>query len=163
MGRRLQGIYGVGEVLAGVFLGIVSPAALQQWATVLTQQRLTQDPDDALSLGLVHLAGNLTASTMTFAAVYLIVHGVVKIGLLLAVVTKRYRVYPCAIGILLAFIGYQTYELFVHYTLGLLLLTLFDAIIVVLTIREYHHRPGREHRDHDQAEDAEVRVFETLP
>ncbi|GAA4664274.1 hypothetical protein GCM10025780_01370 [Frondihabitans cladoniiphilus] len=139
-----KGVYGLGEVLAGVFLIVVSPASVQGWASFLTQQRLSQDPDDFLSHSLVHLVAGLTASAMTFAAVYLLVHGLVKIGLLLAVLTERYRVYPWAIGILIAFIGYQAYELVVHYSIGLLILTLFDAAIVVLTVREYRHRPTRQ-------------------
>jgi len=136
-----KGVYGIGEVVVGVFLGLVSPASIQAWATLLTQQRLTEDPDDLLSLDLVHLTAGLTSSTMTFAAVYLLVHGLVKIGLLAAVLTNRYRVYPWAIGILISFIGYQVYELFVNYSIGLLVLTLFDAVIVGLTWREYRHRP----------------------
>jgi uncharacterized membrane protein len=135
-----KGVYGIGEVLAGVFLVVVSPSSIQNWADVLTQQRLSDDPDDPLSLGLVHLVNGLTSSALTFAAVYLFVHGLVKIGLLVAVVTHRYRAYPWAIGMLVAFIGYQSYELIVHYSLGLSLLTVFDAIIVALTWREYRGR-----------------------
>ncbi|RKR73347.1 DUF2127 domain-containing protein [Frondihabitans australicus] len=136
-----KGVYGIGEVLAGILLTLVSPQALQGWATFLTQQRLSQDPDDALSLWLVDFVGGLTASAVTFAAVYLIVHGVVKIGLLLAVATHRYRIYPWAIGVLIAFIAYQSYELVVNFGWGLLALTIFDAIIVLLTWREYRNRP----------------------
>lgn len=132
-----KGVYGIGEVLAGIFLLVVSPASMQNWADFLTQQRLSSDPDDALSLSLVHLVNGLTASALTFAAVYLFVHGLVKIGLLLAVMTHRYRAYPWAIGVLIAFIAYQVYELVVHYSTGLMLLTVFDAIIVLLTWREY--------------------------
>jgi uncharacterized membrane protein len=160
-----KGVYGMGEVIVGVFLGFVSPALLQQWAMILTQQRLSQDPDDFLSLSLVHLTNGLTASTMTFAAVYLLVHGLVKIGLLVAVVTKRYRVYPFAIAILIAFIGYQSYELIVHYSLGLLVLTIFDVVIIGLTWREYRHRPvlGDQEPRAVEYESVAERVLESHP
>lgn len=35
------------------------------------------------------------------------------------------------------FIAYQVYRLSYHFSLGLLLLTIFDAVIVGLTWREY--------------------------
>jgi uncharacterized membrane protein len=38
------------------------------------------------------------------------------------------------------FIGYQLYRLSYHYTLGLLLLTLFDVAMVVLTWHEERYR-----------------------
>jgi uncharacterized membrane protein len=158
-----KGIYGLGEVIVGAFLGLVSPASLQQWATILTQQRLSEDPDDFLSLSLVHFVNGLTSSAVTFAAAYLIVHGLVKIGLLVAVLTKRYRVYPAAIGILIAFIGYQVYELFVAYSTGLLALTIFDAVIVLLTWREYRHRARVEEPRNDDSDLRDTREYQTQP
>jgi uncharacterized membrane protein len=156
-----KGVYGLGEVIAGVFLGFVSPASMQEWASFLTQQRLSEDPDDFLSLSLVHFVNGLTSSAVTFAAAYLIVHGLVKIGLLLAVMTKRYRVYPWAIGILIAFIGYQVYELFVASSTGLLALTIFDAIIVLLTWREYRHHRRGEGSEGEPSDPSETRESQT--
>jgi uncharacterized membrane protein len=158
-----KGVYGVGEVVAGVFLGLVSPASLQSWALFLTQQRLSDDPDDYLSLSLVHLVSGLSSAGVTFAAVYLVVHGLVKIGLLLAVITRRYRVYPWAIGVLVAFIAYQAYELVLHYSTGLMLLTVFDAAIVWLTWREYRRRPRRQNADGAASERAEQCLYKTQP
>jgi len=137
----LKGVYGAGEVIAGIFLGFVTPSILQQWASILTQERLSHDPDDFLSNALSHLVSGLTTSAVLFAAIYLVVHGLVKIGLLGAVMTRRFRLYPWAIAILVAFMGYQVYELVVAFSAGLLVLTVFDAAIVLLTYREFrHHR-----------------------
>jgi uncharacterized membrane protein len=137
-----KGVYGLAEVLVGVFIAVVGPIALQQWTDLLAQQQLLQDPDSSLALWIIHLANGLTVSAVVFASAYLIVHGIVKIGLLLAVATRRYRVYPWAIAVLVSFIGYQSYELVVHYSVGLLALTVFDAAIVLLTWREYRRRPA---------------------
>ena len=49
------------------------------------------------------------------------------------------------IGFLVIFIAYQLYEMVVHFSVGLLLLTLFDIFIVVITVREYRlHRRIRD-------------------
>ena len=61
-----------------------------------------------------------------------------------AVLRDKIWAYPWLIAFLVAFIGWQTYELVAHFTVGLLLLTLFDLFIVYLTVREYaRHRALR--------------------
>jgi uncharacterized membrane protein len=51
--------------------------------------------------------------------------------------------YPVLIAFLVAFIGYQAVELMINFSVGLLLLTLFDIFIVVLTVREFRLRRAR--------------------
>jgi uncharacterized membrane protein len=48
--------------------------------------------------------------------------------------------YPCMIVVLLSFIGYQLYRIVLNPTAGLVALTVFDALIVVLTWREYRRQ-----------------------
>ncbi|GAA4267382.1 DUF2127 domain-containing protein [Frondihabitans peucedani] len=138
-----KGVYGGAELVLGILLTLVSTSTLQSWAAALTQRELTRDPDDALARLLVSRIDSLTTFAVVFVAVYLIAHGVVKLGLLAAVLSGAYRTYPWAIAVLVAFIGYQIFDLFVGFTVGLLLLTVFDAVIVVLTWRDYrsHSRP----------------------
>jgi uncharacterized membrane protein len=55
--------------------------------------------------------------------------------------------YPWLIGLLLAFIAYQLYRITaVHFSVGLTLLTVFDAFLVWLTWREYRSKRGHQHR-----------------
>lgn len=139
-----KGIYGAVELILGTLLALVTTSTLQSWVDVLTQPELIQDPHDFLSTTLVSLVDNLTSSAVIFAAIYLIAHGVVKLGLLTSVMTRAYKVYPWAIAILIAFIGYQVFDLLTAFSVGLLILTIFDAAIVALTWRDYrrHSRPS---------------------
>jgi uncharacterized membrane protein len=51
---------------------------------------------------------------------------------------------PHAIALLLAFIGYQLYQIIaVHFSVGLTALTVFDAALVWLTWREYQSKRAR--------------------
>jgi uncharacterized membrane protein len=55
--------------------------------------------------------------------------------------------YPWLIGLLLAFIVYQLYRITaVHFSIGLTLLTVFDAFLVWLTWREYRSKRAQQHR-----------------
>jgi uncharacterized membrane protein len=58
--------------------------------------------------------------------------------LVLALLRNKLWAYPWMIAFLVAFICYQLYRIALDVTLGLTALTIFDAIIVWLTWREYH-------------------------
>lgn len=87
-------------------------------------------------------------SASLFGAIYLLLHGLVKIALVWAVLKDRLWAYPWMIAFLLVFIAYQTYRILVSFSWALLLLlTAFDVFIVYLTWREYGiHRARRSGR-----------------
>jgi uncharacterized membrane protein len=72
--------------------------------------------------------------------VYLLVHGAVKVVLVIALLLNKLWAYPCLIIVLLIFIGYQLYRIALEPSVGLIALTTFDAVIVALTWREYRRQ-----------------------
>ena len=48
---------------------------------------------------------------MLFGAIYLLTHGAVKVGLVIAILLNKLWAYPCLIIVLLIFIGYQLYRI----------------------------------------------------
>jgi uncharacterized membrane protein len=107
---------------------------------VLTQGELSEDPNDVIARYLLHTADGLTGSAVLFGAVYLLAHGAVKVGLVIALLLNKLWAYPCMITVLLIFIGYQLYRIVLQPSVGLVALTVFDAVIVVLTWREYRRQ-----------------------
>lgn len=55
----------------------------------------------------------------------------------------RLWVYPAMLALLGTFIAYQLYRLYLDVAVTLVLPTIFDAIVVWLTWREYQARRGR--------------------
>ncbi len=143
----LKGLDGVLELIGGVLLLLVSPAQLGSVARFLTQHEFSEDPNDLIANALVHYSGTLTASVSLFGAVYLLLHGLVKVVLVWAVLKDRFWAYPWMIAFLLVFIAYQGYQLVVGFTIGLLLLTAFDIFIVWLTLHEYRAHQARNAQD----------------
>ncbi|MCY0906397.1 DUF2127 domain-containing protein [Arthrobacter sp. H14-L1] len=139
----LKGLDGVLELIGGVLLLLVSPAQLGAVARFLTQHELSQDPNDLIANALVHYSGTLTASASLFGAVYLLLHGLVKVVLVWAVLRDKFWAYPWMVAFLLVFIAYQGYQLVVGFTIGMLLLTAFDIFIVWLTMHEYRAHKAR--------------------
>lgn len=140
----LKGLDGVLEIIGGILLLVVSPAQIGTFARVLTQHEISQDPHDLLANWLLQLTGDLSPSATLFGAIYLLLHGLVKIVLVWAVLRGQLWAYPWMIAFLLVFIGVQCYQISVAFSWGLTLLTAFDIFIVFLTWREYGiHRAKR--------------------
>lgn len=133
----LKGADGVLELLGGILLLFLTPERLDAVVRFLTQHELGQDPDDPIANAVVRLSHHLTGSATLFGAVYLLLHGIVKVVLVWAVLREQLWAYPWMIGFLVVFIGWQTYELARHFSAGLLALTVFDVLIVALTVHEY--------------------------
>ena len=140
VGIVIKGLDGVLEVGGGLLLLLVSPSTIVSVVQALTQHELSEDPHDFLSTHLLHATGTLTGATLTFGAVYLISHGVVKIVLVAALLRNQIWAYPWTIAFLVAFILYQLYRLTFAPSIGLVGLTVFDVVVAWLTIREYQRQ-----------------------
>lgn len=140
----LKGLDGALELAGGILLLVVSPAQMGVLARLLTQHELSEDPNDLVATALVHLAGTMTVSATLFGAIYLLLHGLVKVVLVWAVLKDKLWAYPWMIAFLLLFIAYQSYEMVLAFSWGMALLTAFDIFIVWLTAHEYRaHRARR--------------------
>jgi uncharacterized membrane protein len=147
IGLVLKGLDGILEVIGGILLLFLTPAAIQHLVRVLTAHELSEDPHDVIARYLLHTAAHLHHGTTLFGAIYLLSHGIAKIVLVALVLRDKLWAYPWLIGLLLAFIAYQLYEITaVHFSAGLTLLTIFDAILVWLTWREYRAKRAQQHR-----------------
>ena len=133
----LKGIDGALEVVGGLVLLLVSPTTLNHLVRTLVQHELSQDPNDLIARHLLRSTTDLAHGGRGFAAVYLLSHGITKIVLVVALLQRRTWAYPGMIALLGAFIVYQGYRLAVGFSVGLALLTVFDAFVVWLTWREW--------------------------
>jgi uncharacterized membrane protein len=140
----LKGLDGILEVLGGFLLLVVSPATVNQIVRALTQHELSEDPHDFIDTHLLHAASGLTKSAFTFGAIYLLVHGVVKVVLVAALLRRLLWAYPWFIAFLIIFIAYQLYRLTFAPSFWLVALSVFDAFVAWLTYLEYRKNRKKE-------------------
>jgi len=145
IGIILKGLDGLAETIGGILLLLVSPARINRLVATVTQHELSEDPHDWIATHLLHYAHNLTNASVTYAAIYLLAPGVIKIVLVGALLRNQMWAYPALIVVLIAFIVYQTYQIALKPTAGLIALTVFDLAITALTWREW--RKQRRLRD----------------
>lgn len=145
LGVVFKGIDGLIELVAGVLLLFATPADLRGVVDSVTAEELSEDPHDLIANLLIHGVAHLHPGSVAFVAAYLLLHGVVKVAIVITLLIGSRRVYPWAMAALGAFLIFQLYELVTKPSLGVAVLTVFDAVIIWLTWREW--RRNRELRN----------------
>jgi uncharacterized membrane protein len=140
IGVVLKGLDGLLELLCGLTLLLITPAQVETLAGGFATSVLSNWLPDTVAGWAVTGAERLTVGGLAFGAAYLLVHGVVKVALVLALLRNQLWAYPLMIAVLLGFVGVQVYELVVSPSIALAGLTLFDVAVIGLTVREYRRQ-----------------------
>ncbi len=140
----LKGADALIECIGGGALAFVSTGAVTGLVNSLTQEELIEDPHDFVATHLLSLAQQFTVSTQHFYAFYLLSHGVIKVFLVIGLLRNRLWAYPVSLAVLGLFIIYQLYRFSYTHSIGLLVLTGFDGVVMALIWHEYRLVRGHE-------------------
>lgn len=146
VGVVIKGIDGALELFAGTALCFTGTAALRHLVDMLTQGELQEDPNDFIANLLVSFFHHLSVNTEHFAAVYLIVYGVTKMGLVIGLLRGKLWAYPAALIILGLFLSYQIYRFSHNHSPGLAFVSLLDLAILAVIWRDYQYFKARSHK-----------------
>ena len=133
----LKGIDGLLEVVGGVLVLIFGAPGVGGVVAFLTQHELAEDPRDLVAGFLVRHTEHLGVATVHFAAAYLLVHGIIKVGLAIGLLRGRRGVFPLALAFLGLFLVYQGYRMLLMPSAALAVLIVVDAAILALIWKEY--------------------------
>jgi uncharacterized membrane protein len=133
----LKGADALIECISGFVLAFVSNSAITRLVNTLTQEELIEDPHDFIATHLLSLAQKFTLSTQHFYAFYLLSHGVIKVFLVIGLLRNKLWAYPVSLAVLGLFIIYQQYRFSYTHSVGLLVLTGFDVVVMGLVWHEY--------------------------
>jgi len=125
------------EMAAGAALYLVSYAAIIGFVQWLTHRELMEDPRDFLANMLLHAAETFSVPKKTFVALYLVAHGAIKLVLVIMVLRDKPWAYPAFMAALALLITYQSYRVALGFSLWLAVLTVFDAMVLILTWHEW--------------------------
>lgn len=137
IGILLKAIDGVLEIIGGILLLFLNPNRLGNLVAFLTQHELSEDPRDVIANFMIKLSSKFTISTEYFGVFYLISHGTIKLVLIVLLWKRKIWAYPLTIISLILFIIYQIYRYTLYPSTGLVILTVFDIIMIILTFIEY--------------------------
>jgi uncharacterized membrane protein len=137
IGVVFKGIDGLLEIVGGMALMLVTKPELRKAVVFFTQQELSEDPHDVIAHVLRNAVFGLTSDTKLFGSIYLLVHGFVKVFLVIGLLRGKLWSYPVALIVLSLFIAYQCYRISWQYSALLLFLIIVDTFIVGLIWYEY--------------------------
>jgi uncharacterized membrane protein len=118
VGILLKGLDGLLEIAGGILLLFIKPELVNHLAATLTQHELAEDPRDFLATHVLHSTQNLAAGSFTFAAIYLLSHGIVKIILVWEILHERLWAYAGLIYLSIGFMIYQVYRFSYSHSIG---------------------------------------------
>lgn len=137
VGMLIKGINGALELIGGIMLLFISPARLNRFIGFLTHGELQEEPKSFIANLFIKMCAAFSISTQYFLASYLSFHGLIKLVLVILLLQKNLWAYPLTIVTLVLFIFYQVHRYFYKPSAWLIVLTVFDIIMIVLTIIEY--------------------------
>jgi len=145
VGVILKGVDGVLQIVGAALLLFIKPGQIRHAVVLLTRHALSKNPDDVFANYLLRAAEHLSMNRQLFASLYLFAHGTVKVALVWALLNGKLWAYPAAILIFTAFSAYQIYQFTISHSIALVVLTVLDVVVIVLTWGEYsrlrHTRP----------------------
>jgi len=134
----IKGFDGILEALAGMVIALAGPDRVYEWAIRFTAPELTGHHPalHAIRSGATRLA----ESSHTFVIFYLLVHGILKLGVVVALLRGGGRwVFPLASLVLAAFVVYLCRELAIRWSGWLFSFALFDLLTLALVLNEWRN------------------------
>ncbi len=124
-GVLIKGFNGVLETVGGVLILFLSKSAFGSLFSFLARGELLQ---------------NLPAGAKTFAAIYILLHGILNIFLAIQLYRNRLWAYLATISAMILFIFYQIYRINLHHSITLTVVTIFDLLFIALAWHEYQYQ-----------------------
>lgn len=139
IGMIVKGIDSVFEVIGGIILTM--PTKLARYILVVSQHEAFRH-HTVLAGKLDRLAENVTMHPSVGQAVYLMVHGLSKVILILAITQNKRWGYTGFIGVLSLFTAIEMVRAISAHEVVTGVFGVFDMLVVVLIYKEYKSRFG---------------------
>lgn len=137
----IKGFDGAIETLLGLAILIAGPQRLYSVVLRLTAPELADDHPHKIIHAIRHGASGLAEGPHTFIIVYLLVHGILKLGIAVTLLRGQRWIFPIACVVLTGFILFMTYHLVLRWSGWLLGFALFDLLTLGLVINEWVNPP----------------------
>jgi uncharacterized membrane protein len=135
--------FAVVEIVGGLAAYLVPQAVLLRLVERIAREELLDDRRDLIADYLLQWAQGFSISTRHFTAAYLLLHGLVKLWLIIGLLRGKTWYYPIALAVFGAFIVYQLYRFHFTHSIWLIAITVVDVVVIALTAYEYRHLPQR--------------------
>lgn len=133
----IKALFALAEIVGGVVAYFIPQHFLLSIVLRVTGNEMAEDPHDVVASFLLHTVQHLSVSSQKFAAVYLLAHGAIKLWLIIGLLRDKLWYFPVSMVAFALFVVYQLYRFTHTHSPWLLLLSVVDIAIIVLTWHEY--------------------------
>ncbi len=140
VGISLKGVGALFEIAGGMVLWFVKPSQMNDIVRSVGENLLADAPHHPFAVHVLNASQRFADNGTTFASLYLLAHGVVKLALVICLMLNKLWAYPLTIAVFTAFMVYQVRRFTHTHSWALIWLTVFDAVIVYLTWKEYQEQ-----------------------
>ena len=148
----LKGLHALVELVTGVVLLVLDPAVISNFIFALARREWTYDSRDLLANFLMRAGLRMLNGGQHFVGIYLLVVGLMNMGLVIGLLTGALWSYPASLGALALLMVYQLYRYTHTHAVALIALTLFDVVVWWLVWHEYQVLRSGEGRERQPAE-----------
>lgn len=133
----LKGLDGLLETAAGVLVGIAGTLRLYLFLLWITAPELDVHPASGAAHLIRHGALGFAQSTSRFIVVWLLGHGIIKLALAIELLRGKSWIFPVAVAVLGAFVGYMVYRLLGRWSPWLAAFAALDTVTIALVLNEW--------------------------
>ena len=137
-----KGLNGTLEIVGGILL-LALPTSMIEGLFAWLAGLFSSDPTTFIARNLLQVGNELATGGTTAALVFFLPHGLVKVGLVIALLRQKLWAYPWALFALTLFLIYQVYLVIAHQTFLMGFLVVLDIVIIWLVWREWEKVTGR--------------------
>lgn len=142
-GLTLKGVNAAIEAIGGLTLLVLRTSTLVHFIDSMTLDELHHVRHDTVALTFMRLASEISVSNKQFFAYYLLAHGLIKIAIVIGLLREKLWMFPVGLVTLGCFVTYQLYRFSIGHSVGLLIITIFDILIMWFVWREWGVRRGQ--------------------
>lgn len=131
-----KGVISLIETISGVLV-LTIPTVLLGIVISMSQDELMEEPGDLIATHSLQLAQQFSVTSTAVIGVYLLTRGLIKLGLVAALLKNQLWAYPASLTIFSLFILYQLYEIAIGHSALIVAITLVDIVVVYMIWSEY--------------------------
>lgn len=132
-----KGLLGLVQIIGGLTLALTPDGTVSGIVERLARFKLIEDPTSVTANWMIKAAEIIHISNENFYTIYLLTHGALNFGLVLAILAGFRWAYPVSVLSLVGFIAYQLNKFAQTGDLVMIVLTVIDIIVIWLVWREW--------------------------
>ncbi len=145
----LKGGVSLAEVITGAIVLFVPTTFLTDTASALIQTGILGGPHSFFAERLLTIIQEFTHGTQLFIAFYLLSRGIVKLGVIIALLKNQLWAYPASLVVLGILLLFQFYQIVTTFSIPVIAITIFDLVVMYFIWSEYqivkkHHGERKE-------------------